>query len=99
MDVWSDDPTHDGYNQMSRCLHPWFGHERMRRGDVLYDVVLFSDWNTVPAKPGMGSAIFIHCWKGARRPTAGCIAFARSDLLWIMARWRTGAGVIVQTWP
>lgn len=94
--VWSDDPAHAGYNQMSRTLRADFGHERMRRGDVLYDVVLFSDWNTSPAHPGHGSAIFVHCWKGPRRPTAGCVAFSRANLLWIIARWHPDNRVIVQ---
>lgn len=95
-DVWSDDTEHVEYNRMSRSLRPLFGHERMRRGDGLYDIVLFSDWNTTPVQSGKGSAIFVHCWKRARKPTAGCVAFKRSDLLWIIARWRPTSRIIVR---
>lgn len=95
-DLWSDDPEHDGYNRQHRRTGAKFGHERMRRGDGLYDLVLFSDWNTDPAIPGLGSAIFVHCWKGARRPTAGCIAFSRTNLMWIVERWREQSRIIVQ---
>lgn len=95
-DLWSDDPGHDGYNKPHRGIRPNFGHERMRRGDCLYDLVLFSDWNTEPAEPGLGSAIFVHCWKGARRPTAGCIAFSQPDLIWIIGRWREDSRILVQ---
>lgn len=95
-DLWSDDSQHDGYNQPFRGVHPRFSHERLRRGDGLYDVVLFSDWNTKPPLPNKGSAIFVHCWKAARRPTAGCIAFARHDLLWIIERWQQDFRIVVQ---
>ncbi len=84
--IWSDDPADPGYNLPARArAHP-FGHENLRRADRLYDIVLFSDWNA-EAVPGRGSAIFVHLWRAPRQPTAGCIAFARRDLEWILARW------------
>lgn len=95
-DLWSDDPESPAYNQPQQGLWPAFGHERMRRPDPLYDIVLFSDWNTDPVVPGCGSALFIHCWKGARRPTAGCIAFRRADLLWIIRRWDPASRIVVR---
>ncbi len=95
---WSDDPRDPAYNRLLVArAHP-FGHERLRRGDRLYDVVLFSDWNWPDAVAGRGSAIFLHHWRRARFPTAGCIAFAPRDLDWIMARWTPRARVFVG-WP
>jgi L,D-peptidoglycan transpeptidase YkuD (ErfK/YbiS/YcfS/YnhG family) len=58
----------------------------MRRGDGLYDLVLMPDWNGPRAQPGAGSAIFVHVWRKPRHPTAGCVAFALADLIWIAAR-------------
>lgn len=84
-DLWSDDPRDPDYNHMVRNPHR-FGHERLSRSDPLYDLVLLTDWNWPDARPGMGSAIFVHVWRKPRHPTAGCIAFALPDLIWIVNR-------------
>ncbi len=85
-DIWSDDPRDPAYNTLLHTpAHP-YSHERLHRGDRLYDIVLFSDWNA-GGVPGKGSAIFVHLWRAPRFPTAGCIAFAEPDLRWILARW------------
>lgn len=93
-DLWSDDPADPSYNHAVRAPHP-FGHEVLRRADPQYDLVLLTDWNWPKAVPGRGSAIFLHRWRRAGAPTAGCIAFAPHDLRWIAARLRPGARVIV----
>lgn len=84
-DLWSDDPADPDYNHMVRAPNT-YSHEHLRRADRLYDVVLLTNWNWPHARPGAGSAIFVHCWRAPRYPTAGCVAFRRSDLLWIAAR-------------
>ncbi|MFW8635903.1 L,D-transpeptidase family protein [Cribrihabitans pelagius] len=93
-DLWSDDMRDTGYNHHVRVPYP-FSHERLRRGDPLYDLVLVMDWNWPDAVPGAGSAIFIHQWRRPGYPTEGCIAFARRDLHWLAARVRPGTRVIV----
>jgi L,D-peptidoglycan transpeptidase YkuD (ErfK/YbiS/YcfS/YnhG family) len=45
---------------------------------------------------GRGSAIFLHVWRRPRHPTAGCIAFRRADLAWILARWTPRCRVAVE---
>jgi L,D-peptidoglycan transpeptidase YkuD (ErfK/YbiS/YcfS/YnhG family) len=94
-DLWSDDPRDEDYNLMVRAPHRW-SHERLRRPDPLYDLVLLTDWNWPQAEPGRGSAIFLHRWRAPRRGTAGCIAFAPRDLLWIAWRIRHSTRVIVR---
>ncbi|MGC9446087.1 L,D-transpeptidase family protein [Cereibacter johrii] len=81
-DLWSDDPRDVDYNQMVRAPYAP-SHERLSRPDPLYDVILLTDWNWPEAVPGRGSAIFLHTWRRPRHPTAGCVAFARGDLLWL----------------
>lgn len=81
-DLWSDDPADPDYNHAVRVPHG-FGHEQLRRADPLYDLVLITDWNFPAATPGRGSAIFLHRWRRPGFPTAGCVAFAAGDLLWI----------------
>jgi len=85
---WSDDPACPRYNR-AVALPTAFSAERMRRADPLYDVVAVTDHNR-EGRPGAGSAIFLHVRRGPGKPTAGCIAFRRADLLWLLARWRRG---------
>lgn len=94
-DLWSDDPAAAEYNHPVRAPYAP-SHERLFRGDRLYDIVLFTDWNWPEAQPGRGSAIFVHLWRRPRYPTAGCIAFRRDHLEWILARWRPRSRIVVR---
>tara|TARA_R110002096_G_scaffold80453_6_gene188560 strand:+ start:3476 stop:4018 length:543 start_codon:yes stop_codon:yes gene_type:complete len=93
-DLWSDDPRDPDYNHLVRAPHR-YGHEQMRRADPLYDLVMITDWNWPRAVPGKGSAIFVHSWRRPCFPTAGCVALARPDLLWIAARIQPGARLLI----
>lgn len=94
-DLWSDGVDDPDYNHMVRAPHP-FSHEALRRADPLYDLVLITDWNWPHAKAGRGSAIFLHRWRRPGYPTAGCVAFAPQDLLWIARRLRPETRLIVR---
>ena len=61
-------------------------HEKLRRADPLYDVIVTTDWNWPHAVPGKGSAIFLHRWRRPGAPTAGCVAMDPRDLLWLVHR-------------
>jgi L,D-peptidoglycan transpeptidase YkuD (ErfK/YbiS/YcfS/YnhG family) len=93
-DLWSDDPRHEDYNLMVRAPYP-YSHERLRRADPLYDLILITDWNWPRAERGRGSAIFIHQRRRAGYPTEGCIALRRDHLQWIAAHLRHGCRLIV----
>lgn len=95
MDLWSDDPKDPDYNLMVRAPHG-FSHEKLRRADPLYDLVILTDWNWPMAVPGRGSAIFLHRWRRPGYPTAGCVALAPQDLLWIARRITYGTRLIVR---
>ena len=84
-DLWSDDVRDPDYNLMVRAPHG-FSHEHLRRADPQYDLVLITDWNWPYSVPGRGSAILIHRWRRPCAPTAGCVALAPQDLLWIAQR-------------
>ena len=94
-DLWCDDPAHPDYNLPVRAPFA-ASHERLARPDPLYDLILLTDWNWPQVDPGRGSAIFVHTWRAPRRPTAGCVAFDRQDLLWITARIRHQTRLIVR---
>ena len=93
-DLWCDAPDNPAYNHHVRAP---FGasHEDLRRADPMYDLVLVTDWNWPVARPGRGSAIFLHQWRRPGYPTAGCIAFSRTDLHRIAARITPGTRVVV----
>lgn len=58
----------------------------MWRDDHAYDVVLVLDFNLRPRIRGGGSAIFFHLAHGDGRPTAGCLALERADMLKLLPR-------------
>ena len=93
-DLWSDDPNHEDYNLMVRAPYP-YSHEKLRRADPLYDLVLILDWNWPYAVKGRGSAIFIHQWRRPVYPTEGCVALSRRDLHWIAPRIRHESRVYI----
>ena len=93
--LWCDDPEHAAYNQPVRAPLT-ASHETLRRADPLYDLILITDWNMDPALPRKGSAIFLHTWRRPGYPTAGCVAVARPDLLWIAQRLTPGARLVVR---
>ncbi|ETX27175.1 L,D-transpeptidase family protein [Roseivivax isoporae] len=93
-DLWSDDPGHEDYNLMVRAPYP-HSHERLRRADPMYDLVILTDWNWPRAERGRGSAIFLHQRRRAGSPTAGCIAFRRDHLRRIAPLIRHETRVIV----
>lgn len=94
-DGWSDDPEDPAYNRAVRQPHPW-RCEGLRRPDPLYEIVVVFDANRSPVLPGAGSALFLHVWRKPRHPTAGCVAFPREDLLWILERWTPLSRLIVR---
>lgn len=94
-DLWCDAPDHPAYNHRVRAPLA-ASHERLARADGLYDIFIVTDWNWPDAVPGKGSAIFVHNWRGPRRPTAGCLAFRPDHLRWILARWQPRSRIVLR---
>lgn len=93
-DLWSDDVSDPDYNHLVRAPHG-FSHEKLRRGDRLYDLVVMTDWNWPLARKGKGSAIFLHRWRRPRYPTAGCLAFRPDHLTWIAGHLTPATRIVV----
>ncbi len=94
LDLWSDDPRDPDYNLMVRAPHG-YSHERLRRPDPLYDLVILTNWNWPFAEHSAGSAIFIHQWRRPGFATEGCIGLPRKALHWIAPRIRHQTRLIV----
>jgi L,D-peptidoglycan transpeptidase YkuD (ErfK/YbiS/YcfS/YnhG family) len=84
-DAWSEDPDDRRYNRPVRRMAGEPG-DRLMRDDGLYDLIIEIDHNDRPRVARRGSAVFIHIARDAFRPTAGCVALRRNDLLRLLAR-------------
>lgn len=85
-DGWCDAAGHPLYNRPV-TLPFAASHERLWRDDALYDLIVEMGHNDAPAVPGMGSAVFIHVAAPDYKPTEGCVALAKPDLLALLAQW------------
>ena len=94
-DLWSDASDDPAYNTLVQAPYGP-SHEKLRRSDPLYDLVLLTDWNWPNAIAGKGSAIFLHQYRRKGFPTEGCIAFRRDHMHWIACRAVPGTRVIVR---
>ena len=93
-DGWSDDPADPAYNRPVRHPHA-FSAERLWREDGLYDAIVVLGHNDRPALSGLGSAIFLHCWRDGA-PTEGCVALARDELLGLLPRLAPGDTLLIR---
>ncbi len=83
-DGWCDAPDHRLYNRP--VIRPFVAsHEQLWRSDHVYDLIVELGYNDGPVLAGRGSAIFLHLAHPDYRPTEGCIAVARADMLAVLA--------------
>jgi L,D-peptidoglycan transpeptidase YkuD (ErfK/YbiS/YcfS/YnhG family) len=88
-DWWDEDPASPGYNTLRHVpcgTRPSFGgsSEALWRSTRAYAHFALVEYNTSPAVPGRGSAIFVHADLG--HPTNGCISLPPSELVALL-RW------------
>ena len=67
------------YNKLFK-VKKGINHEKLRRKDYKYDLLIPIKYNFKKPIIGLGSCIFIHLTKDYK-PTAGCIALKRKDFL------------------
>ena len=81
---WCDDILKpDKYNKLIKT-NKFLKHEKLKRNDNKYDLLIPIKYNFEKPIIGKGSCIFIHLTKDYK-PTAGCIALKKKDFL-IMLR-------------
>ena len=80
---WCDDVNYPKkYNKLIK-LNKRINHERLKRKDHKYDLLIPIKYNFKKPIPGKGSCIFIHLTKDYN-PTAGCVALKEKDFLIIL---------------
>ena len=97
-DGWCDDPQDGAYNQAVELPYA-ASHERLWRDDEIYDLIVVLGHNDAPVRPGLGSAIFLHCARSDFSPTEGCIALAPETLLRLLADAKPGDRVVIEEKP
>ena len=77
---WCDDVNYPKeYNRLIK-INDKIKHEKLKRNDSKYDLLIPISYNRKNPKVGLGSCIFIHLTKNFK-PTAGCIALKKKDFL------------------
>ena len=77
---WCDDISFPKkYNKLIK-IEKKIRHEKLKRKDNKYDLLIPIKYNFNKTITGMGSCIFIHLTKDYK-PTAGCIALKEKDFL------------------
>jgi len=81
--IWCDDVNYPkSYNKLVKTLIK-ARHEKLYRKDHKYDLLIPIEYNSHNPVVGFGSCIFLHLTKNYK-PTAGCIAVNKKDLLIIL---------------
>ena len=88
-DGWCDAPDDPHYNQPVRLPYS-ASAEALWREDAVYDLILVIGHNDDPPVSPLGSAIFVHVRREGGEPTEGCAAFAKGDLLRVLAEIQPG---------
>ncbi|MDC1177651.1 L,D-transpeptidase family protein [Candidatus Pelagibacter sp.] len=77
---WCDDIQYPSkYNRLIK-INKKIKHEKLKRNDYKYDLLIPINYNIKNPVVGLGSCIFIHLTKDYK-PTAGCIALKKNDFL------------------
>jgi L,D-peptidoglycan transpeptidase YkuD (ErfK/YbiS/YcfS/YnhG family) len=97
-DWWDEDarsPTYNSFRHVACGTAPAFagGSEALWRATVAYREFAFIEYNASPARPGRGSAIFLHDDLG--HATNGCLSLPRPRLLQLLRRLRPGATITI----
>ena len=80
---WCDDIRFPKkYNKLIK-IEKKIKHEKLKRKDHKYDLLIPIKYNYKKSIVGLGSCIFIHLTKNYK-PTAGCIAVSKKDLIIIL---------------
>ena len=94
-DGWCDDPTSAEYNVAIKLPYP-ASHEKLWRESAVYDLIIPIGYNDAPVEAGKGSAIFLHLAHDDYRPTEGCVALEKSDLLAILPHLAVGSVIDIK---
>ena len=77
---WCNDINYPKKYNRQILVNKKIKHEKLKRNDYKYDLLIPIEYNMKKPVIGLGSCIFIHLTKNYK-PTAGCIALKKKDFL------------------
>ena len=78
--ICCDDPKNSFYNKILDIKNSNLT-EKLWRKDILYDILIVIGYNDGPIIKGKGSAIFLHLCEKKYKPTKGCIAIEKKNMI------------------
>ena len=78
--ICCDDPKNSFYNKILEIKNSNLT-EKLWRKDILYDILIVIGYNDGPIIKGKGSAIFLHLCEKNYKPTKGCIAIEKKNMV------------------
>ena len=92
---WCDDIRSKKYNR--EVLLPFkFSTEKLYRNENSYDAFINIKYNYFPVYKKKGSAIFLHLTNKKYKPTKGCIAIQKRDLLRILPLIKKNTKILIK---
>ncbi len=95
---WVDDVDSEYYNQFvstNEIPVSWNSAEHLIEHDPSYHYSLSINYNT-DCIPGVGSAIFLHCWRGEGETTLGCVAVAEEEMKYILQNVTLDCKIVIE---
>ena len=81
---WCDDTNSKYYNKIVK-LPFRLSAEKLWLKENIYDLIIVINYNLNPVIKNKGSAIFIHIATNDFKPTAGCVALQKDDLIKVLS--------------
>lgn len=81
---WCDDSRSKKYNREIKFPFK-YSAEKLYRKDRIYDLFINIKYNFRPTVKKRGSAIFLHVTNNRYKPTKGCIAITKKEILKIIS--------------
>ena len=91
---WCDDNISKHYNKKIKFPYN-YSAEKLWLKENIYDVIIVVNYNFDPIIKNKGSAIFLHIAKKNYKPTKGCIAIAREDMILLAGKINNNTKLII----
>ena len=72
----------------------WTSSERIAKSAPAYNYILALNYNE-DCTPGLGSAIFLHCFSGKYEYTTGCISISEENMIQVMQLLQSDCVIII----
>ena len=91
---WCDDNNYPKkYNKLIK-VNNYIGHEKLKRKDNKYDLIIPIKYNFKKPKVGIGSCIFLHLTNNYKS-TDGCIALKKKDFLILLKIIKKNSKIVI----